>query len=370
VTVKVLHVFGHMKRGGAEIRTVDVMKFSDRGQFRFDCLSLSGQAGELDGEVRALGGQVHLLMRGPLFPFRFRSLLRKWKYDVVHSHVLFFSGFILRWASQEGVGSRIAHFRGSANTRDVGFLKAQYHRLGKRLISKHATRILAVSNASMIANWGREFRNDPRCEVVYNGLEAPAQTSRPDRSAALSEFGFTDDLKIILHVGNVTPPKNHRRMMEIFRMSALSRPDLRLLMVGSGTEQLLQMTKDVCFGDARMISRIRACGQRNDAPRLMSVSDVVLHPSLSEGLPGVVLEAMSIGVPVVASDIPAIKEISSYFSGIVMESLENDDHAWKDALDRGLSFSGEQRRDMISEFLRSPFGIETCASRFQEIWMS
>src|SRR5437867_3557767 len=108
---KVLHVFGLMGRGGAELRTIDLMQEEALRRFRFHYATLGRGAGSLDDTIRALGGDVYPCPLGPAFPWRFRRLLRTGRFDIVHSHVHYFSGYILRLAAQEGIGARIAHFR-------------------------------------------------------------------------------------------------------------------------------------------------------------------------------------------------------------------------------------------------------------------
>jgi hypothetical protein len=98
----ILHLFGRMDRGGAEMRTLDVMRRADRGRFRLHFCALSGRRGELDEEIRSLGGEVHLLPLSASFPWKFRRLLREGRFDVVHSHVHYPSGYLLRLAAKEG----------------------------------------------------------------------------------------------------------------------------------------------------------------------------------------------------------------------------------------------------------------------------
>src|SRR5436190_1275673 len=83
--INILHLFGRMDRGGAEMRTLELMRHVDRDRFRLEFCALSGEAGDLDEEIRSLGGRVHLLRLGASFGWKFRRLLRERRFDVVQS---------------------------------------------------------------------------------------------------------------------------------------------------------------------------------------------------------------------------------------------------------------------------------------------
>src|SRR3989304_7354800 len=98
-SIKILHVFWRTSRGGAEMRTIDIIRHIDRSQYRLEYVALSGLPGTLDDEIRRLGGEVHYCPLGLTFSRRFRRLLRPEKYNVIHSHVHYFSGYLLRLAA-------------------------------------------------------------------------------------------------------------------------------------------------------------------------------------------------------------------------------------------------------------------------------
>ena len=112
--VRVLHLVGRMTCGGVQMRTLELCRRLDRDRFRFDFCALSGLAAELDEHARALGGRVHHLAQSrPAFARRFRELLLREGYDVVHGHLHYLSGYPLKLARECGVPVRVAHFRSS-----------------------------------------------------------------------------------------------------------------------------------------------------------------------------------------------------------------------------------------------------------------
>jgi hypothetical protein len=107
--LRVLNVFGQMERGGAELRAVELAEAFRPDQVRSDFLVLSGLDGVLDDRVRAAGGDVVKCALSPSFMWKFYRLLRQRRYDVVHSHVHYFSGVILSLARIAGIRGRVSH---------------------------------------------------------------------------------------------------------------------------------------------------------------------------------------------------------------------------------------------------------------------
>ena len=84
---RVLHVFGSLQRGGAEMRTLEVLRRLDSLRFSFAMVALSGQRGELADQAEAEGFVVEPCVLGSGFAGRFTALLRRLEVVVLHSHV-------------------------------------------------------------------------------------------------------------------------------------------------------------------------------------------------------------------------------------------------------------------------------------------
>src|SRR5260370_12852184 len=167
--LRILHVLSRMNRGGAELRTLDLMRHIDRERYYFEFCCTSGLAGELDRQVIELGGRIHPVRFDLDFPNRFRALLRERRFDAVHSHLHYSSGYILRLAAKEGVPARIAHFRSTHAGHGNSLRRRLQRALMRRWLDRSATRILGVSGASLQDAWGAAWPQDARCVVLYNG---------------------------------------------------------------------------------------------------------------------------------------------------------------------------------------------------------
>jgi glycosyltransferase involved in cell wall biosynthesis len=368
-SIRILQVFGRMSRGGAESRTLDLMRSLPSG-WTFDFCALSGDPGPLDAEVRSLGGAVHYCrLRSPLFPVAFLRLLRRGRYDIVHSHVHYASGAMLMLAFWSGVSGRIAHFRSSRDGQRPTLFRRVQNGVMKRLIDRYATMILAVGQDAMAAAWGESWAADSRRRVIPNGLDMRPFELEFDSADARRELGIPVSAPMVLHVGRMAPPKNHLRLAELAGEILAACPDAYAVFVGREADRI----KAAMIERLRAVGvmdRIRFAGERNDVPRLMKSADLFLFPSLWEGLPGAVLEACAAGTPVLASRIPGTRELADVFPLVDILPLSAPDQDWV-RVGRKLLFeppNPAQRREAWSLFRSTPYAIEHCVEAHVRAW--
>lgn len=365
--IKILHIFGKMQHGGAEMRTLDIMRNIDRDKYKFYFCSLSGERGELDEEVRKMGGDVfYCNYRNILFPIKFIRILKKYKFNVVHSHVHTFSGLILFFSYLAQVPKRIAHFRNTNDNEDQSTRKRFQRKIMKKLINKYATNILAVCNSAMEIAWSKDWKDDSRCKVIYNGIDI--NVNYDIGVTVREEFNINDSSEVIIHVGRMEPQKNHIRVIEIFKEIHNQLPSSILILVGKGKSDIEKQIKEMVqkFG---LQNNVIFTGIRNDVPRLLAASDLLLFPSKWEGLPGVVLEASSVGLPTLATDLPGVQEIASYISSVNFKRLSLSTEEWAIEAIKLIKKNRTTNKELYKrEFFASPFNLDICILKLVEIW--
>lgn len=362
---RVLHVFGRMDRGGAELRTLDVANALDPQAFHIDYCALSGLPGELDAEIERGGSRVFHCRLEARFMVRFFMLLKREQYDVVHSHVWFVSGLILLLAWLSGVSTRIAHFRTTGEQTGVGAARACRDRILRQLIDLCATDILAVSQGAMDACWLRYRAADERCQVVYNGVDERKFRSSMDKYAIRELIGLSTKGTLCIHVGRFDGPKNHSRLVRIFREVLIQDSSANLLLVGGGQSS----TRDEVYRlvtELGLASSVHFTGVRDDVHVLLQAADVMIFPSLWEGLPGSVIEACAAGLPVIASDLPGVREIASRVPGVSIMSLDEMDVVWAASALAAIGDHISYRDD--DAFRQSVFTVRASADTLAAIW--
>ena len=132
---------------------------------------------------------------------------------------------------------------------------------------------------------------------------------------------------LVIHVGRQVPEKNHARLMRIFAEIAARIPQARLLLAGK-RENLIETEMTEIAKAHGILERIVFGGVRKDIGRLLAAADVMIFPSLREGLPGAVVEASAAGIPIVASAIPGIAELCVKLPGLICLKLAQSDTDW------------------------------------------
>lgn len=105
----------------------------------------------------------------------------------------------------------------------------------------------------------------------------------------------------LIHIGSFVPEKNHKGLIRIFLKVRKINPEIKLILCGAGPllEEFQKMS----------LEGVLFSGERNDATVILGYAKALLLPSLIEGLPGVILEAMMLQVPVVAYDVGGVSEL-------------------------------------------------------------
>jgi glycosyltransferase involved in cell wall biosynthesis len=317
-----------MVRGGAESRTMEVIRHIDRSRFTFDFCTTSAEPGVFDDEIRALGGEVIPVPMGPGFPAGFLRLLRQRRYDCVHSHMHFASGLFLYLARCGGVKQRIAHFRHIHNSAEFTWVKHLRYAVMKRMLERYSTHVVAVSRGTMEHCWGAAWESDPRAQVIYNGLDLSPYEAPPDREDVRREFALPPDASLVINVAaRADYHKNLGRVISIFAVLAQRDPSVSLLLAGPADRDSSLVGQVQSLG---LENRVVFAGMRSDVARLLKASDLMIFPSIAEGMPGAVLEACAAGLPVVASILPGTVEIAAHFPLVKCLSLQEDDRLWAD----------------------------------------
>ena len=305
--LRVLHVLGAMNRGGVETWLMHVLRHVDRESFQTDFLVHTDQPAVYDSEVLALGSRI---LRCPhtgnplLYARRFlQTIRRNGPFDVLHSHVHHFSGFVLALGRIAGIPVRIAHSHSDtiAAESKARLVREIYLGAMKRLVLTNCTYGFAVSEPAAAALFGREWHQDRRLSVLYCGIDLTPFRVPCDPAAVRAELGFSPDDVIFGHVGRFSPVKNHFFFLEVAACILNHEPLAKFLLVGDGP---LRPEVEERVGVLGLKDRIVFAGLRSDIPRLMmGAMDVFLMPSVHEGLPLVLMETQAAGLPCVASDV-------------------------------------------------------------------
>jgi glycosyltransferase involved in cell wall biosynthesis len=329
---RALHVLGSLNPGGVERWLLDTVRLRGDSGWRFDFCLLGRERGVYAPRLEALGCRVlQCPLATPLtFPARLFALLRRERYDVVHSHVHHFSGVVLAVAGAAGVRVRAAHGH-TCEPAAAPLPRRVYQRAMQALLEVSMTQGFACSEqASGLA--GEKLRGRFRTQACGIDLRA-FERARSGGAELRSRLGVPHDAPVVGHVGRLAEEKNHAFLLRVMVRLICRVPRARLVIVGGGGLRGELENKVRRLGLQR---RVVFSGARDDVPELLGgVFDAFALPSLREGLPAVVLEAQAAGLPCVVSEhTPA--EAVVLPERVERVALSRGVDAWAEALARAL----------------------------------
>jgi glycosyltransferase involved in cell wall biosynthesis len=382
---RVLQIVDGLGMGGAETWLMELLRFWSRSNIvQMDFLATGGKTGIFDDEARWLGAKIHYLRYGrahlPRFTRKFRQILREGRYDVVHDHQDYASG----WHFAMGAGAlpslRVTHVHNPSyqirNNYGVTFMRRMTAHLGKALVARYATHITGTSHQAL-TEYGfcePQFRQIPKA-AMYCGFRS-AKFFGPRASAkesVCSEFGWPCRSRIVLFVGRLdrSPdlghPQNHKNSgfaVSVGIECAKREARMHMLLVGAPSPALPILEERIAA--AGLSDRIRFVGLRKDVERLMLAGDVLLFPSRGEGLGMAAVEAQAAGLPVLASD--AVPRESVVVPDLIhFQKIEAGEAIWASELLR-IARLEQHHVDANQRVAQSAFSIENSARALSRLY--
>lgn len=165
---------------------------------------------------------------------------------------------------------------------------------------------IAVKN-SLLKNTSDWF-NKEKIDIIYNGVNLNRIESEiaENKSNLRRDFNLNPKEFLIANIGRLTGQKGHKFLFEALSIVKNDYNDFKVLVVGKGDLEKELKAKVLKCG---LENHIIFTGFRSDIYNILAQSDFLIHTSLWEGCPNTVLESLAVGTPIVASNIPSIKEI-------------------------------------------------------------
>jgi len=311
---RILYVIDTLEVGGAERSLGELVRRVDRRRFEIHvCHVYAGDA--LRGAIEEAGSDVVCLEVPEKYHFvtAVRRLLRtidRLRPDLIHT-TLFRADQIGRLAGAikrvPVVSSLVNVSYDTIRLRDNPHLtwwKLRAMQAMDMLTCRLVRRFHAVAESVKTANVAHLRIRPDRVTVVPRGRELARFANAPLANSAA--WAGQADRPRVVSVGRLIDQKGHKYLIEAMPAVQAAFPSATLQIAGSGWAESSLRDLALRLGVA---SAVQFLGQRDDIPRLLDQADVFAFPSLYEGLPGAVLEAMLAGRPVVASDLPVAHEL-------------------------------------------------------------
>jgi glycosyltransferase involved in cell wall biosynthesis len=307
-TVKVLVVVKYMGPGGSETYLVNVLSAVDRQKYRVTIVCTADRQNWYKDELDRLGIKT-LVCPNPYsqigYICRIHRIIKAYCPDVVCDFRADLSAPTLFAAKLAGVKKRIVMYRSTRWGFAPSPLRNLYANIMQQVTKHLATRIIGNSPQVLDAFFPC-WRKNVKYVVVRNGIDLKKFSPGLSGGEFRRNFNVPRERVVIGHVGSFRLAKNHTAILESFAGLRARYDNIHLLLVGDGA-----MRGDVehLIAKLRIADCVTLAGAQKDIPKALAAMDIFFYPSIYEGMPNALIEAMACGLPVVASNIGEIVEV-------------------------------------------------------------
>jgi glycosyltransferase involved in cell wall biosynthesis len=300
--IRLLLIIPTLVRGGAEKQLALLARGLPRAEFDVHVAVLT-HSGPLEQSLSDDGIPVTVIGKrwkfDPLCYWRLLRYIRAIKPDIVHTWLFAANSY----GRQAAVAAGVKHI--IAGERCVDPWKATWQLAIDRWLVPKTERIVTNSNGVKDFYVGRGLPGE-KFVVIPNGIAPEPNPNSVSREEHLKELGLPSNARLLGAVGRLWPQKRVKDLIWAADLLKTTRDDAHLLVIGDGP----QRSRLERYRDQSLITeRVHFLGERDDVPRLMQHFDVLWLASEYEGQSNAIMEAMAVGVPVIATDIPGNRDL-------------------------------------------------------------
>lgn len=363
--IRVLHSVSNMDRAGIETMLMNYYRHIDRNKIQFDFLCNKTKPGAYDEEIKELGGNIyHSPGLNPIKFFKYEKFMQKLFKEnadikIMHSHNGELAYQSLRGAYKYGIKTRICH---AHNTKIEPNLKKPLKLLYKTQLKKVANNYWGCGVDAVRFYFGNKIIEDNNYFVLHNAIDVDKFVYDSKKRDLLREKLNLKDKFVIGNVGRFMEQKNHKFILELFKVILEKEPNAVLMLLGDG--ELLKKMK-IKAKDLNIDKSIMFMGNVDNVNEMYQAMDVFLLPSLFEGLPVVGIEAQASGLKCFFSD-TITKEVK-ITDNVEYLSLENNSlEHWAEEILKNKEY---ERIDMKKNIIDAGYSIDEETKKLERLYI-
>ena len=314
--IKVLHITFNMGIGGTEQVIRQILGNSDSERFIHEILCIDGSIGSIGKELQSKGFYIESTQRKSGTDLKLAGYIRRYisqrKVHVLHCHQYtpYFYGVM---------GALFT--RAKVIFTEHGRFYPDRHNFKRKLVNPllglRTAQVTAISKSTADALTEYEYIPRDKINVIYNGIK-DLDEKQYDRNKLLNELGLSADYRYVGTISRLDPIKNHSMMIKAYSEVKQKLPDVKLIIIGDGDKMsdLKQLVKDLDIEQDVVFT-----GFIDNPQRFITLFEIFLLSSFSEGTSMTLLEAMSLAKPCVVTDVGGNPEIVKDFeTGLLVVS--------------------------------------------------
>jgi glycosyltransferase involved in cell wall biosynthesis len=306
----ILYIIPRPEIGGAERQLLMLMQGLDRTHYCPHVVCLDGD-GSLLGDYQEASESCLVLNRQKAFDWRvlqkLRAHIQNLQPAIVHTWLYIanlYGSIATRTSTQAPI---IVSQRGLGIDPQHSTFKIWQMRVFNRLIAHLSDRLLVNAQAVTEPMYQVGFQPE-KTQVIYNGLNLDIHITDQQKNDLRRELHIQPDETIFAAIARIDPKKDLETMLRAFAIVHRQNQKTRLIIAGGGYPEY-QKKLDRLAEELHIHNHVNFLGFRNDPQVILSICDVSLLSSLTEGLPNAILESMALGKPVVATAVGGVPEL-------------------------------------------------------------
>ncbi|GGX49592.1 glycosyltransferase [Saccharospirillum salsuginis] len=364
--LRILHLTFNMDIGGTEQVISQLVTHLDPDRYQCSVLCIDGEIGRLGERLENRGVPVASLERRPGLDWELIKALRKRIRDdgihLVHCHQ--YTPYTYGWFATRFLGVPLVFTEHGRFHPDQYRTKAA---LINPIMALTTQAVTAISSATKAALRRYEFIPGFKVQVIYNGIEG-LKSVKDEQDRLRRELGIGRDQPVVGTVARLDKVKNQSMMIRAFKAIKTQHPDVCLLLVGDGPERV---TLEQLVQELDLSSDVIFTGFIVEPKAYLALMDIFLLSSFTEGTSMTLLEAMSLAIPAVATDVGGNPEV--VVDGQTGRIVENNDaSAFARAMDELLTYSEERHRlgkNALDRF-KQEYSVDRMVDRFAALYQS
>lgn len=351
--IKVLELVDSIQFGGVEQNLYNYIVNMDLEKFDFTIVTTGKRFYDAEKKFSDLNINIYGL---PLkkenfikYLLKLNRIINKGNFDVVHSHLNYWSCIPLYFAKKNKVKLKISHVHGT------------FHRSFVIKVLSSLTILFSDIRLACGTQAGKSIYGNKSFEVLDNGIDIDKfKYNDSIRKKLRKSLGISESDFVIGHIGRFYPVKNHKFIFDCFSEYHKNDNNSKLVLIGDGDlfDDFVNEAKKM-----RLVDSIFFLGSKNNASNYYNVFDVFILPSISEGFPLTLIEAQSNGLKCLVSDTIS-RDVN--ITGNVVFVSNNDIKLWNKLLNDKKSFY--RKADAFNIIKKSKYNIENSVKRLENIY--
>lgn len=365
--IKILETIRQGQVGGGETHVLDLVRKLDKSKFQVEVLSFTD--GPMVDKLNALGINTYVIKTEKPFDISIWGLVSDFiangGYHIIHAHGTRAASNIFHAAKKLNI-PMIYTVHGWSFHNNQNYFVRRLRELSESFLTKKAITTITVSESNK-ADGVKKFCLK-RAQVIYNGIDDVKFDPEEDYKDIRAEFGIAKDKTLVGYLVRMTTQKDPFTMIKAIKKVSETNKNIMFLMVGNG--DLLDATKKMA-SDLGVTDQIVFSSFRSDMPDILKAIDIYCLPSLWEGMPIGMLEAMAMGKACIATSVDGTKElVNDGVNGLLINKKDSDTLA-KHIVN--LHLHPEKRASLgnnAKEYISKNFALNEMVSKIEKLYES